>query len=51
LLWVYYSVQIFLFGAEFTKIFANRHGSKQANPVGSAGDEAPSETITAAHRS
>jgi membrane protein len=27
--WVYYSVQIFLFGAEFTKIYANRHGSKQ----------------------
>jgi membrane protein len=33
LLWVYYSVQIFLFGAEFTKIFANRHGSKQRKPV------------------
>jgi len=29
LLWVYYSVQIFLFGAEFTKIYANRHGSKR----------------------
>lgn len=33
LLWVYYSVQIFLLGAEFTKVFANRHGSKQDNPV------------------
>jgi membrane protein len=33
LLWVYYSVQIFLFGAEFTKIYANRHGSKQKKPV------------------
>ena len=33
LLWVYYSVQIFLFGAEFTKAFANRHGSKQGDPV------------------
>lgn len=33
LLWVYYSVQIFLFGAEFTKAYANRHGSKKANPV------------------
>jgi membrane protein len=33
LLWVYYSVQIFLFGAEFTKIYANRHGSKQVKPV------------------
>jgi len=28
LLWVYYSAQIFLFGAEFTKIYANTHGSK-----------------------
>jgi membrane protein len=27
LLWVYYSSQIFLLGAEFTKIYANRHGS------------------------
>lgn len=33
LLWVYYSVQIFLFGAEFTKIYANRHGSKRGMPV------------------
>ena len=33
LLWVYYSVQIFLFGAELTKAFANRYGSKQSNPV------------------
>ena len=40
LLWVYYSVQIFLLGAEFTKIFANRHGSKQDKPVGAAGERA-----------
>ena len=33
LLWVYYSAQIFLLGAEFTKVFANRHGSKQDDPV------------------
>ena len=33
LLWVYYSVQTFLLGAELTKAFANRHGSKQTNPV------------------
>jgi membrane protein len=33
LLWVYYSVQIFLLGAEFTKVFANRYGSKQEQPV------------------
>jgi membrane protein len=28
LLWFYYSAQIFLFGAEFTFMFANRYGSK-----------------------
>jgi membrane protein len=33
LLWVYYSAQIFLAGAEFTKIYANRHGSKQDKRV------------------
>jgi membrane protein len=33
LLWVYYSVQIFLLGAEFTKAYANRYGSKQGVPV------------------
>ena len=25
LLWVYYSAQIFLLGAEFTRVYANRH--------------------------
>ena len=33
LLWFYYSAQIFLFGAEFTKIYANAHGSKRKRPV------------------
>jgi membrane protein len=33
LFWVYYSVQIFLLGAEFTKAYANRYGSKQDRPV------------------
>ncbi|HEX2620183.1 MAG TPA: YihY/virulence factor BrkB family protein, partial [Phototrophicaceae bacterium] len=28
LLWVYYSAQIILFGAEFTQVYARRHGSK-----------------------
>jgi membrane protein len=32
LLWVYYSIQLFLLGAEFTKIYANHHGSMQAEP-------------------
>jgi len=35
LLWVYYSAQIFFFGAEFTQVFANRYGS-QVVPAGNA---------------
>jgi len=30
LLWIYYSAQIFLLGAEFTKVYAAHHGSHQA---------------------
>jgi hypothetical protein len=29
MVWIYYSAQIFLLGAEFTKVYASRHGSKQ----------------------
>ncbi len=28
LVWIYYSAQIFFFGAEFTKVYANRYGSR-----------------------
>src|SRR5262249_39177545 len=28
LIWLYYSSQIFLFGAEFTKVYANKCGSR-----------------------
>ena len=34
LIWVYYSAQVFLLGAEFTKVYAYRRGSR-------AGEEAP----------
>jgi len=44
LLWVYYSVQIFLLGAEFTKIYASRHGSKQVEPVEEVGSADPLRT-------
>jgi membrane protein len=33
LLWVYYSAQIFLFGSELTKVYANTHGSKRGRPI------------------
>jgi membrane protein len=32
LVWVYYSAQIFLLGAEFTRAYAERHGSHAAEP-------------------
>jgi membrane protein len=28
LIWVYYSAQILFFGAEFTKVYANRYGAR-----------------------
>jgi membrane protein len=30
LVWVYYSAQIFYFGAEFTKVYATRKGHRTA---------------------
>jgi membrane protein len=32
LVWVYYSAQIFLIGAEFTWVYAHEHGSKRTQP-------------------
>ena len=32
ILWVYYSAQIFLFGAEFTWVYAHEHGSRRGEP-------------------
>ena len=31
LVWVYYSAQIFLLGAEFTKVWASHYGSQRAH--------------------
>jgi membrane protein len=28
LVWIYYSAQIFFFGAEFTQVYTNRYGSR-----------------------
>lgn len=33
ILWVYYSGQVFFLGAEFTKVFATRYGSKPPDPA------------------
>ncbi len=35
LVWVYYSAQIFFFGAEFTQVYAQRHGSNPPRPEAS----------------
>ncbi len=37
LVWIYYSSQIFLFGAEFTRAYAEYSGSRVGHPVGSHG--------------
>ncbi|MEN6465152.1 MAG: YhjD/YihY/BrkB family envelope integrity protein, partial [Syntrophaceae bacterium] len=34
LLWVYYSAQIFLFGAELTAVYARRYGSRTKESKG-----------------
>ena len=34
LVWVYYSAQIFLLGAEFTWVYASKFGSKSDRPIG-----------------
>jgi membrane protein len=36
LLWVYYSAQIFLLGAEFTRVYADRRGRRSRGPVNEA---------------
>jgi membrane protein len=34
LIWIYYSAQLVLFGAEFTQVYANRHGSRSKSRTG-----------------
>jgi len=48
LVWVYYSAQIFLFGAEFTKAYAETHGSHAFDPVrkGDTADASPQPAAT-----
>lgn len=39
LLWIYYSAQIVLFGAEFTQVYARSYGSHNNTPEGEAREE------------
>jgi membrane protein len=43
LVWVYYSAQIFLLGAEFTWVYSHAHGSRRNRPPQSAPVEAEAE--------
>ncbi|CAN5304801.1 N/A [soil metagenome] len=44
LVWVYYSAQIFLMGAEFTWAYALTFGSRKEQPIPAAAPEVPSQT-------
>src|SRR5581483_12420865 len=44
LVWVYYSAQIFLLGAEFTWVFAHSHGSRAAAPAPAPAPAIPSQS-------
>lgn len=43
IVWVYYNAQIFFLGAEFTRAFAERHGSRSPEEARGAGHEAREE--------
>lgn len=47
LLWIYYSAELFLFGAEFTKVYARHQGSPAAPPVPGTEQPQPAKTVTA----
>ena len=45
LLWVYYSAQVFLLGAELTWVYAQRHGSLRAKPAQAAVTAAAAQAV------
>jgi membrane protein len=45
LVWVYYSAQIFFFGAEFTQVYANRYGSRIVAEKGAEPQEPRKQTV------
>ncbi|MFT3856260.1 MAG: YihY/virulence factor BrkB family protein [Aquabacterium sp.] len=48
LVWVYYSAQIFLIGAEFTWVYAHQIGSRKGQPRPGAAEPVPSRHLKAA---
>jgi membrane protein len=47
LLWIYYSAQIFLVGAEFTKVYAVQHGSHRGSDISNPQHVSAQATATA----
>ena len=45
LVWVYYAAQIFLLGAEFTKVYADGHGSQKDTPKAPASEGASASNV------
>jgi membrane protein len=51
LVWVYYSAQIFLLGAEFTWVYAHAHRSRAAEPTSEAPEAIPARSeVPAPHQ-
>jgi membrane protein len=48
LVWVYFSAQVFLLGAEFTWVYSHEYGSKRANSGDKSAAEVPSRSGAAA---
>jgi membrane protein len=45
LVWVYFSAQIFLLGAEFTWVYSHEHGSKAPGEAGGSGERVTQEQV------
>ncbi len=45
IVWVYYSAQIFLLGAEFTWVYAHRHGSRTAQSIAAETPESSAQAL------
>ena len=46
LVWMYYSAMLLLIGAEFTRVYAERHGSRISHPAAQGGDPKTREGAT-----
>jgi membrane protein len=49
MVWVYYSAQIFLFGSEFTWVYAHEYGSRRGQPRPGSEESVPAPQQPAAH--